>query len=115
MRILALSAFILILLSGCAGPKPKPEGLAFSGADQASADKTLVYFYRLPNEARNCSMHDFPIYMDGQKIGVLAHGGYFKTTIDAGTHRIVADYRGIITPVESGQNRGPIFVPQLAR
>lgn len=76
----------LSLLGGCStGPDLKGQPF-FSAVEQAQPDQATLYFYR---PAASVGYFVTPtIKVDGNAIGVLPSGGFFKTTLPAGRYRI---------------------------
>jgi hypothetical protein len=76
----------LTLLSGCAaGPDLKGQPF-FTAVEQAQPEQATLYFYR---PAASVGYFVTPtITINGNAVGVLPSGGFFRTTVPAGSYRI---------------------------
>lgn len=96
-RILTWTGLFLALacLQGCAHTDPLLGQPYFTTPAQTASDKATVYFvreYRLMSPQFITEVH-----VDGQSLGGLPTGGYFKVDLPAGVHRVSSNKTSILT------------------
>jgi hypothetical protein len=84
-RVLALSAACLLLLAGCAAPRPKASA-PLPVADPVNA--ATLYVYRASDGAHGAALR-FNLYVDGNRIGTLGSSQSHKIDLPPGRYELV--------------------------
>lgn len=105
MRYLVI-VLVCFVVSACGASKIG--GIPFSSLEPPSAQQAVLYFYRLADESAASSRKEYAISIDGDTVGTLHYGEYFRRVVNAGRHHIESDY-----PF-TGSIAGMPFVPLMA-
>lgn len=98
-----LILLVAFVISGCAASKFA--GTPFSSLEPPPAQQAVLYFYRIADEPPAGSKKNYTISIDGNTVGTLYYGEYFRIIVAPGHHHIESDY-----PYE-GNIAGLPFIP----